>query len=380
VKVVLDATTLDGLPSGAATRLAGLGAALAARTDVTTLYLVRPGLDPLPGLPCHPWSDTHSPWGRLRVGPRLDTLLRQQGADLFHAAALPLARVGATPQLLTLHDLRFLHPGAHTSLARRLWARYLLGANLKRAARLVAVSQSTAAELRSRGLAGPDALSVVPNAPTPGLAPVTDTDALAAFRRRAGLNCRYLLTIGPLAGHKRVGQALELLAELRAGTQGSVGEGSDLALVLAGRADPETALTVTRRAERLGLAPAVRLVGVLADDELAAALCGAEALLSLGRSEGFAIPVVDAQTLGVPVVAVSAGALPEVGGDAAWMVAPDDRAALAAAVCEAVRPGPEREARLSRGRALAARWSWEASAEALVQCWRATLERAGSSG
>jgi glycosyltransferase involved in cell wall biosynthesis len=369
MRVLVDATTLDGLPSGAATRLAALGQALAAHDDVELLHLVRPDTDPLPGLACLPFPDLHTPWGRMRAGPRLDKLLQETGADLFHAAALPLTKLAEVPQLLTLHDLRFLHEGAAASWARRMWGRHLLEPNLRRARTVVAVSLTTADELASRGLRSRDSVAVVPNAPTPGLARVDDMDAIAAFRKRADLNRRYLLTVGPLAGHKRVGEALQLLADVRTHP-----DGADLGLVLAGRVDPEAARTVTARAERLGVADGVRLVGVLDDGQLAVAYSGAEALLSLGRSEGFAIPVVDAQSMALPVVATAAGALPEVAGDGAWLVEPEDRGGLVAAALDAIHPGDLREARLGKAVRLASRWSWETSAEGLLACWRATLE------
>ena len=54
LRVLVDATMLDGGPSGAATRLAALGAAHVARGRVQVVHLVRPGLQPLPGLECAP--------------------------------------------------------------------------------------------------------------------------------------------------------------------------------------------------------------------------------------------------------------------------------------------------------------------------------------
>lgn len=368
MKIVLDATTLDGLPSGAATRMAALGAELQGRPDLELLHLVRPGCDPLPGLHCIPFAGMDSPWGRWRTGRRLDALLAAEGAHIFQAAALPLPALSACPTLLTVHDLRFLHDGASQGLLRRLWGAACLPANLRRAAGVVAVSESTATELQTRALGLQRAPTVVPNAPTPGLRRVQDVQALAALRRRADINCRFLLMVGPLAAHKRMGQALDLLAAVRQHEHGA-----DLALLLLGRADPEATLTLARRAERMGLAHAVRVLGSVDDETLAAALSGAEALLLLGRSEGFSIPLVDAQALALPVVAVQAGALPEVAGDGAWLAPPDDLLGLASAVLHAVTPSDLREARLHRGLELAARWSWRRSADALHACWRDVL-------
>jgi glycosyltransferase involved in cell wall biosynthesis len=355
---------LDGLPSGAATRAAALGAALAARGRVQAVHLVRPGLDPLPGLECLPCPGLQTPLQRLNAGPRLRRVLASQQAALLAAGALPLPTLsGAAPIALTLHDLRFLEPTSGASAARRLWARHRLRPNLARAARIVAVSRATADELRTRELYPAERIAVVPNAGTPGLERVEDPARLAAFRRAAGLNRRYALALGPLEPHKQPGFLLTALAALAGGPA------ADLALVFAGRAEPGAAQALRRRAAALEIADRVHVLGLLEPPALAAALSGADALLLAGRSEGFSIPLVDAQRLGVPVVAAAAGALPEVAGDGAWLAPPGDAAAFAAALLDALSPSSRRDTRLELARRAAERWSWERSAEQLEQVW-----------
>jgi len=365
LRVLVDATMLDGQPSGAATRLAALGAAHAARGAVEVLHLVRPGVDPLPGLRCEPFAGATTPLSRALAGPRFSAALAAHGAALLQCGALPLPAVRAAPLLLTVHDLRFLERGADVPRARRLWARWRLRPNLARARALVAVSESTAAGLRALLAGGGPDVHVVPNAGSPGLERVEDPADVAAFRRRLQWNARYVLAIGPLVRHKQPLFLLEALAAARARPGGA-----DLGLVLAGRAEPERAHTFAERARALGLSNCVRLTGPLDPPTLAAALSGADALLVASTCEGFSIPVVDAQRLLVPVVAVHAGALPEVAGaDAAWLVPPGDAAAFGAALVDAVSAGPERDLRLARATERSGRWSWERSAAALEALW-----------
>jgi glycosyltransferase involved in cell wall biosynthesis len=374
VKVVVDATTLDGGPSGAATRLAALSHALLALpdADVGLLHLVRPGVDPLPGLPSRAFAGCETPWGRARAGRRLQRLLREEGADVLHLGALPVPRVDACPVTLTLHDLRFLEPVPGQGATRRLWARLRLPANLRRVAAVVAVSETTAAEVVARLHVPAGAVVTIPNAGTPGLARVVDPSPLSRMRRRAALNARYLLALGPLAAHKRPGFLLEVLAALRRRPACD-----DVMLAFAGRAEPGPVAALGRRAEAAGLTDAVRVFGPLPADELATALSGADALVVPGRVEGFSLPVVDAQALGVPVVASRAGALPEVAGEeTAWLADPEDAAGFAAAVEAALAPGPERDERLRLASIRAAGWSWERSAAALAALWHELAGRA----
>lgn len=365
MKLLIDATMLDGQPSGAATRLAGLGAALAERGDVEALHVVRPGVEPLPGLSCVEAAGFDTPRRRVAAGARWEQLAREHAADSLILGALPMPRVRGLATLLTVHDLRFLDPGAQLSWARRLWGRVFLCANLNRARGLLAVSEHTAARLRAILRDAGPSVHVVPNAPTPGIARQRDPERLAAFRRRLGLNARFALMIGPVHAHKNIGLALRLLASVRAHPAGA-----DLGLVLAGRVEPAGARALARAARRLGVEEALRITGCLTPEQLADALSAADALLVLGRSEGFSIPLVDAQLLGVPVLAVEAGALPEVAGSGAWIEPPDDGPGLASALLAALEHGDLREARLQSARQRALGWSWEASAEALVRAVR----------
>jgi len=362
MRVVVDATMLDGGPSGAATRLSALGAAHARAGRVELLHLVRPGLRPLPGLRCEDFPGTTTPLGRARSGARLDALLVALGASAFQAGALPLPRVSAAPLLLTLHDLRFLR--ADAPALRRLWARAAAPRNLARAARVACVSRTTADGLVASGLVPAGRVLVAPNAGTPGLPAPVEPERIAALRRRLALDSRYVLAVGPVAPHKRPGRALQALAAARARPGGG-----DLVLLLAGRAGAQQAEDVALRARQLGVLEALRVPGPLSAADLGAALAGADALLVASEVEGFCIPVVDAQLQGVPVVAVAAGALPEVVGDGGLLAPPGDADALGAALVAATTPGTEREALIARGRAAARRWSWDATAELLERAW-----------
>ena len=102
-------------------------------------------------------------------------------------------------------------------------------------------------------------------------------------------------------------------------------------------------------------------------------MTGAEALLLTGRHEGFSIPALDALALGLPVVAPSAGALPETCGEAAWLVAPGDMAAMAAALVQAAHHGGERDDVIAAGKLRAAQLTWSDAAARLEQVWQGVL-------
>src|SRR5207253_9827253 len=94
-------------------------------------------------------------------------------------------------------------------------------------------------------------------------------------------------------------------------------------LVLTGPPGPRGA-EIAETAARLGVAGAVRRIGLVSRPELAALYESAEALAWPSRFEGFGVPVLEAMTAGCPVVASRATAIPEVVGDAGILLSPDD--------------------------------------------------------
>jgi alpha-1,3-rhamnosyl/mannosyltransferase len=95
--------------------------------------------------------------------------------------------------------------------------------------------------------------------------------------------------------------------------------------------------------------------------------------------EGFGLPVLEAMTAGVPVIVSTGGALPEVAGDAASPIAPDDVQGFADAMARYLADPACAAAAVERGLARSRAYSWDASARTLIDVYRAVLARRSSS-
>ena len=152
----------------------------------------------------------------------------------------------------------------------------------------------------------------------------------------------------------------------------------DVELVVVGKA--KEGGTAERALERLGLTDAVRFVTGISDDDIVALFGSAEVAVVPSLYEGFSLPAVEAMACATPLVATTAGALPEVVGPhgvSALHVPPGDPEALAAAI-GAVLDDPALAARLGaagRQRVLD-RFTWRAVAEQTVAWYRTYLEGA----
>ena len=111
----------------------------------------------------------------------------------------------------------------------------------------------------------------------------------------------------------------------------------------------------------------VEWLGRVDDATLHALYAGAACLAIPSLDEGFGLPAVEAMAVGCPVVAARAGALPEICGDAAVLVDPRDTESIAAGLLEALARADELR---ELGRARAAQYTWERSAELLVSAWQ----------
>jgi glycosyltransferase involved in cell wall biosynthesis len=161
---------------------------------------------------------------------------------------------------------------------------------------------------------------------------------------------------------------LEAVAKLRAERE--------IELVVIGR--PRPGGRVAKAIERLGLDDIVTTVSGVTDEELARLYGEAEVAVVPSLYEGFSLPAIEAMSCGVPVVATTGGALPEVVGESGRtgvLVTPDDPAALFAAISELL-DDPATRARLgAAGRErVMQRFTWQVTARGTAACYDAILK------
>jgi glycosyltransferase involved in cell wall biosynthesis len=283
----------------------------------------------------------------VRMTFGLPRLLRRVGAQLGHFLhVLPTMPPPAT--VLTVQDLSFEHPGLMRRGDRVLFMA-LVPNSVRRATRVVVGSEFTRRDVVEAYGVPEERIVVTPYAADPLFRP----DGKSAD------GPPYLLFVGALEARKDPLTAVSALAQLD----------QELRLVFVG---PDHGLEkdVQKAAGRLGLGPRVELRGHVPKEELAALYRSAACLVFPSRYEGFGLPALEAMASGTPVVASTAGALPEVIGEAGVLVEPGEPDALAAGVEQALS---ERERLVTAGLARAARFSWEETARRTATVYKELL-------
>ncbi len=352
--VALDATLWDEPTTGIARYAHEVAGALARRG----VRVLRVGARSSGELPRRVRSRT------LHTVAELPRVLPRSGASLFHAVGnvdLPLRRIPGVPFVLTVHDLIPLTSPDSVSRPFHWQFRVWLARSLRVADHVVCVSSWTRRQLQAHHPElDPSRVSVVHNGVDHArLAPLDATSR--DWIRSLGLPERWVLFAGALDARKNVDLVLDALERLGPAAP---------ALVLAGQrwygAGPVERRVGLLRAQGLDIRP----LGFLAEPLLWALMAAAPVFVFPSHDEGFGLPPLEAMALGTPVVVSTAAALPEVCGDAAVQVEPDDAGGLATALQRLLDDPAERSRRAEAGRAHARAFRWDTTADHLVGVYR----------
>lgn len=278
-------------------------------------------------------------------------------ADIAHSPSPLLMPSARAAQVVTIHDLDFLdHPERTRAEIRRDYPS-LAPRHVPRADHVIAVSAHTAGEVERR-LGVPRERITVCSPGAPAWAP----------RTSGAPPHGPILFMSTLEPRKNVGLLIDAYARLRSRLPAAP------MLLLAGRA-AEGSEEWLRRIAEPPLRDHIRHIGYVAAHDRYDSYCRASMVVLPSHTEGFGLPALEAMTAGVPVVVTRAGALPEVVGDAGFIVEPDDVDGLSAAM-RAVLTDPIRAAdAVERGIRRARHYSWDASAAVLLDAYREAIAR-----
>lgn len=301
--------------------------------------------------------------------------INRLSADIFHIMDQTDAHVAyaikrrqpEAPTVVTCHDLvQFVYPeilrdqSRLPALSMAAWKYSVRG--MKKADRVVAVSHSTAKDVSQFLNISPENISVVFNGVNSFFYPLSQESA-QSLQLRAALKCASdticLLNVGSTHQRKNILAILQCLKQLR-----------DRHLsVRLWRVGDDFTPAQKRYIESHQLSPLICELGKPNQSELRRYYNAADVLLAPSLYEGFGLTILEAMACGLPVIAADVSSLPEVAGEAAILVDPENVDAIAEAVVFLSRDSTYRSTLIQRGLDNARSFTWKRAAEQLVSLY-----------
>ena len=299
----------------------------------------------------------------FRVSVLLDPWLKYPNATLFHGMSQRLAKHSYPAQVVTLHDRYPLVSEEYASAEfRRLMTERIEDA-IRRAKRIIAVSEAVRDRLLWYDAAlGPKIRVVLHGVDPPrAVAP----EEIAAFRERVlgfPVGERFFLNVGAIQVRKNISNIALALQQL-----------PGYRLVLAGD-DGYGAEGIHSLIRKEGLADRIRVLGHLQTPELRLLYAAATVLIFPSFEETFGLPIIEAMNYGLPVITADVAATREIAGGAAKLVDPHSVGEIRDAMRLVMEDEGTARALVEKGRRRAAEFTWEKCAD---QTWAVYQEALG---
>lgn len=287
--------------------------------------------------------------------------------DLYHATHYVLPAVVRSKVVVTIHDIiHLLYPEFLPNRLALLYAQRMIRHSLTRGDRIIADSRNTRSDLMAYFDTDGRKIEVV----YPGVSEVfrrrLEPEAIDQVLAQHDIERPYLLFVGNPKPHKNLDNVVRAFARVIDSDR----FGGDLVCV-GGRDDNQ--FRVVHRAESLGVADRVRLLGHVPDEALPALYQGATLLLYPTLYEGFGLPVVEAMASGIPVITSSTSSLKEIAAGHAQLVDPLDVDQISREIHRVLSDEDLYERLVAAGRRRAEKFRWRRTAEETLEIYERTI-------
>jgi len=312
--------------------------------------------------------------GRIRKTPGVPSAIRlsliypwlafRDNVDLLHVTYVAPPMM-SRPTVVTVHDVSYRIFPRFFSPRVRFTLELLVGRSVRRAARVIAISQNTKHDLTRFYGIDPGKIVVTPLAASARFRRQA-ADQVAEVRRRLRLPARYVLAVGNLQPRKNLGRLLDAFEVIAP-------DYADLALVLVGQSKWGGA-DIEDRVRGLTARGRIVMAGHVAERDLPAIYAGSDVFCYPSLYEGFGLPVVEAMACGAPTLTGDNSSLPEVAADAALAVDVTSVAAIVRGL-RRLLDCPELRTRLIRaGEERARLFTWDMTARRTIDVYRSVIE------
>lgn len=324
------------------------------------------GVASLSLIPC---TDALSPLATIRRSFVMARSVGRLPTDVLHYPASFTRLLGsglsrASRVVLTVHDLSFLREPGWFRWDRSAYYRAMIRRSVRHATRILADSEATSRDLQEYLDVDPSRIDVTPLGVDSRFRPASEEEVTRA-QETYDLPETFFLYVGTLEPRKNVPRLIQAFDSI-------AGE-CEHDLVIAGR-DGWKFDSIYDAAAATEHSGRIHFIGFVEDDMLPAVLSAAEAFVWPSLWEGFGLPPLEAMACGAPVITSNTSSLPEVVGDAALTVPPEDTDAIAHAMRTLLADPERRKSLRDRGMRRAGEFTWKRTAELTYAAYRKACE------
>lgn len=297
---------------------------------------------------------------------------RASKADVLHVPYFAPPLIPRIPTVVTIQDIIPLRLPAYRPAGKIKIYMDLVARAAKHATMVIAISQHARQDIIDVLHIPSERIRIIYQAIGEEYQPVTNQEQIKAARERYGLGERYIFYIGGLDQRKNVPQLVRAFAHLQA----QIGD-PHLQLFISGNPDKQKGpLFPDPRpvAADLGMGGQI-IYRFVEEEDKPAIYSGASLFVFPSIYEGFGLPPLEAMGCGTPVVCSNRTSLPEVVGDAAITVDPDNTHALVDAIRRVLTDEALQTDLRARSLARAKQFSWRKTAQETIAVYEEALAR-----
>ncbi|MCC7145365.1 MAG: glycosyltransferase family 4 protein [Phycisphaeraceae bacterium] len=284
---------------------------------------------------------------------RLPLAAWRAGADVLHCPGNSCPGWLPVPTVVTVHDLIPMDSPELAANTER--ERFIQGVQTacRKARSIICPSAYTRERLRAEFGPYESNIEVIPWGAPPE--PQVTESQIAQVRSRYGMDRPFALHFGALAPRKNTAKVLQAWAMLAPALRAS-------RLLLIVGVDESARQEMRQQAEALEISASVRIEGFAAEGDVPLLLKASQMLIYPSLSEGFGLPILEAWAAGTAVLSSDRTSLPEVVGQAGWLVDPTEAKTIAAGMQRILADADLRQALVQAGQKRLTNYSWPTAA------------------
>lgn len=303
----------------------------------------------------------------------LPKAVKSYGCELIHCTSNTAPNFGSTPLVLTLHDIFFLETFSlltkSYSLYQRFgntYRRYTVPYLVRKAKRIITVSRSEKSRIVDFFRMDDKKVKVIYNGVSEKFRKPVSEEEKIRVKREYNLPDKYLLHLGNTDPKKNTERVIVAYTQFLDACQHKI------PLVLADYPDL-LIKNLLHHMGRMDLHEYIHRLDYVVNKDLPAIYSMAEIFLYPSLRESFGIPLLEAMCCKTPVISSNVFAMPEVAGDAAYLIDPSQPETIATAIKELISHPELRQSYIERGELQSTKFSWQMMATQVIELYKEVL-------